>query len=249
MKAIEIDNVCIDYPLENEDGYSFKNTILNFYAKAKKPKAEFFRALDNISLSIERGEKVGIIGLNGAGKSTMLRLMSGIFQPSSGKITIKGQISPLLDFATGFESHLTGIENITIRLLFLGLSKKEVAAKLPEIVEFSELGDFIYQQVRTYSSGMFIRLAFAVSTSIEPEILIADEIIGAGDAQFAVKAKARLESFLFKGSTTVLSSHSMELLRNFCNRVIWMHKGKIIADGATNDVVLEYEKHAETMIR
>ena len=249
MKAIELDQVSIDYPLDHEDGYSFKNSILNFYMKAQTPKAEFFRALDNVSLSITKGEKVGIIGLNGAGKSTMLRVMSGIFYPSRGSIKIHGKVSPLLDFATGFEKHLTGIENIKIRLLFLGLSKQEVEEKLPEIVEFSELGDFIYQQVRTYSQGMFIRLAFAVSTSIEPEILIADEIIGAGDAQFATKAKVRLEQFLSKNSTTILSSHSMDLLRNFCNRVIWLHKGRIIGDGKVDDVLMEYEERAEGLSR
>ncbi|MES2214592.1 MAG: ABC transporter ATP-binding protein [Pseudomonadota bacterium] len=249
MKAIELKNVSIDYPLEHEDGYSLKNSLLNFYVKAQKPRAEFFRALDNISLSIDCGEKVGIIGLNGAGKSTILRVMSGIFHPSEGSIKINGEVSPLLDFATGFERHLTGLENIKIRLLFLGLSKKEVEAKIPEIIEFSELGDFIYQQVRTYSAGMFIRLAFAVSTSIEPEILIADEIIGAGDAQFATKAKTRLEQFLSKNSTTILSSHSMDLLHSFCNRVIWLHKGKIIADGPTQEVVKDYESRAADLSR
>jgi ABC-type polysaccharide/polyol phosphate transport system ATPase subunit len=248
-KAIELHNVSVDYPLEHEDGYSLKNSLLNFYAKAQTPKAEFFRALHNVSLEIVRGEKVGIIGLNGAGKSTILRVMSGIFVPSAGNITVHGNVSPLLDFATGFERHLTGIENIQIRLLFLGLSKKEVAEKISEIVEFSELGDFIHQQVRTYSSGMFIRLAFAVSTSIDPEILIADEIIGAGDAQFAAKAKIRLEQFLSKNSTVVLSSHSMDLLRNFCNRVIWIHKGEIVADGTTDEIVVEYEKHAKSLER
>ena len=249
MKAIELENVSIDYPLEHEDGYSFKNSVLNFYAKAKKPKAEFYRALDSVSLTINKGEKVGIIGLNGAGKSTLLRVMSNIFMPSAGKIKVHGAVSPLLDFATGFESHMTGIENIKIRLMLLGLSKKEAEAKIPEIVEFTELGDFIYQQVRTYSSGMFVRLAFAISTAINPEILVADEIIGAGDAQFADKAKKRLEHLLSRNITVVLSTHAMDLLHSFCHRIIWLHKGKIIMDDNIDVVLKEYNTHAAAMHR
>ncbi len=242
MKAIELQNVILDYPLDHEDGYSFKNTILNFYANAKTPQARHFRALNDISLDVNVGEKIGIIGLNGAGKSTLLRVLSGIFKPSHGSIKIHGKVSPLLDFATGFEAHLTGIENIQIRLMLLGLSKEEADNKIPEVIEFTGLGDFIYQPVRAYSSGMFIRLAFAVSTAITPEILVADEIIGAGDAKFANKARQRLESFLMQGSTSVLSSHSMELLRNFCQRGIWLNQGKIVADGPVLDIIKEYEK-------
>lgn len=248
-KAIELHNVSIDYPIQHEDGYSFKNSLINFYAKAKKPKVDFFRALNSVSLNINKGEKIGIIGLNGAGKSTLLRVMSGIFLPSEGRITIHGNVSPLLDFATGFESHLTGIDNIIIRLMLLGLSKEKAIEKIPEIIEFTELGDFIYQPVRTYSSGMFIRLAFAVSTSINPEILVADEIIGAGDAQFAAKARLRLTSFLSQDSTTILSSHSMELLHEFCYRVIWLHHGEIIDDGPTESILNKYQNKITTMHR
>lgn len=248
-KAIELHNVSIDYPIQHEDGYSFKNSILNFYAKAKKPKVDFFRALNNVSLTIKKGEKIGIIGLNGAGKSTLLRVMSGIFMPSKGNVLIHGKISPLLDFATGFEAHLTGIDNIVIRLMLLGLSKKEAISKIPEIIEFTELSDFIYQPVRTYSSGMFVRLAFAVSTSINPEILVADEIIGAGDAQFAAKAKLRLQSFLSQDSTTILSSHSMELLHDFCHRIIWLHHGEIIDDGPTSTILTRYQSKITSMHR
>jgi len=242
MNAIELHNVSIDYYLDNEDAYSIKNALLNFYVKARKPKPKTFRALNNLSFNVANGEKVGIIGLNGSGKTTLLRTVSGIFQPSSGKIKIHGVVSPLLDFHTGFEPNLTGFENVKIRLMFLGLSKKEAEEKIPSIVEFSELGDFIYQPVRTYSTGMSLRLAFAASTSINPEILVADEVNGTGDAQFALKAKKRLESFLSLDCTMVLSSHSMDLVRNFCNRIIWLRNGEIIADGSTDDVIKEYEK-------
>lgn len=248
MNVIELSNVCIDYPLDSEDGYSVKNTILNFYAKAKIPKSEYFRALNNVSLTVSNGEKLGIVGLNGAGKSTILKVMSGIFLPTQGEVTINRAVSPILDFATGFEHQLTGIESVKMRLMFLGLSNREIKAKIPEIIEFSELGDFVYQPIKTYSSGMFIRLAFATSTAIDPEILIIDEVIGAGDAQFTIKAKNRLEHFLSQNCTVILSSHSMDILRNFCNRVIWLHKGQVIADGTTNDIINDYEQNAHDML-
>lgn len=240
--ALEVQNVSLDYYLDNEDAYSLKSAFLNFYAKAKRPQAKTFRALNNLSFNINVGEKVGIIGLNGSGKTTLLRTLSGIFYPSEGIVNINGVVSPLLDFQTGFEPYLTGYENIKIRLMFLGLTKKEAEDKVPQIVEFSELGDFIHQPVRTYSAGMSLRLAFATSTSIHPEILIADEVIGTGDAQFAMKAKKRLEEFLSLDCTMVLSSHSMELVRNFCNRIIWLRSGEIVADGRVDDIIKEYEK-------
>ena len=242
MNAIELHKVSIDYYLDNEDAYSLKNAVLNFYAKAKKPIAKTFRALDNISFSVANGEKLGIIGLNGSGKTTLLRTVSGIFQPSKGKVKINGIVSPLLDFNTGFEQNLTGVENIKIRLMFLGLSRLEAEEKIPSIVEFSELGDFIHQPVRTYSAGMSLRLAFAASTAIHPEILVADEVIGTGDAQFAIKAKKRLENFLSLDCTMVLSSHSMDLVQNYCGRIIWLKNGEVIADGDSEKVIKEYEK-------
>jgi ABC-type polysaccharide/polyol phosphate transport system ATPase subunit len=241
MNAIELRNVSVDYYLGNEDAFSFKNVLLNFYAKGQKPKSQSFRALNDISFCISKGEKVGIIGLNGSGKTTLLRLLSGIFQPTSGQAIISGNVSPLLDFQTGFEEHLTGLENIRIRLMFLGLSKAQAEEKITEIVDFSELGEFIDRPVRTYSAGMALRLAFATSTAIHPEILIADEVIGTGDAQFAEKAKKRLESFLSMNCTMVLSSHSMELVHNYCTRIIWLSKGKIMADGCAEDIIKEYK--------
>ncbi len=241
-KAIELTNVCLDYFIDSEDAYSFKNAVLNFYAKAQRPVAKTFRALDNVSFSITKGEKVGIIGLNGAGKTTLLRTIAGIFTPSHGKSTVNGAVCPLLDFHSGFDENLTGIENITIRLMFLGLSKKQAEAKIPEIVEFSELGDFIYQPIRNYSTGMNLKLAFATSTAIEPEILVADEVIGTGDALFAAKAKKRISEFLSRNCTLLLSSHSLDLVKDFCSRVIWLEQGKIVADGPSNEVIKAYEQ-------
>lgn len=245
---IELKNVSIDYPLDLADGASIKAVLFGLVTKNQGISKSHYRALDNVSVKINKGERVGIIGLNGAGKSTILRVMSGIFQPTHGEVKIIGRVSPLLDFATGLELHHTGLENIRIRLMFLGESPASIEKKIDEIVDFCELGEFINLPARTYSTGMFMRLAFATSTAINPEILIADEIVGSGDAQFADKARRRLEDMLSSDRTTVLSSHSMELVRKFCDRVIWLHHGKIIADGAREEVITSYETQAPHMI-
>ena len=249
LVMIELKNVSIDYPLDPADGSSLKSALLNVFNKNRKQPKSHYRALDDISLKINNGERVGLIGLNGAGKSTMLRVMYGIFQPSHGTVQIVGRVSPLLDFATGLELHHTGLENIRIRLMFLGESPESIKRKIDEIAEFSELGEFIHMPARTYSTGMFMRLAFATSTAINPEILIADEVVGAGDAQFAEKAKRRIEELLSGDRTTVLSSHSMELIRGFCQRVVWLHHGKIIADGNCDEIIKDYEVRAPLMGR
>jgi len=242
MIVIELKNVSLDYYIDNEDAYNFKNAFLNFYFRVQKPKSKAYRALDNISLKISNSEKVGIIGLNGAGKSTLLRVMSNIFEPSKGQVKINAKISPLLDFSSGFDGNLTALENIKTQLMLLGLTKKQAEDKIPEIIDFSELKDFISQPIRTYSTGMSMRLAFATVTSINPEILIADEVIGTGDLQFASKAKSRLEHFLSRDCTMILSSHSMDMIKNFCNRVIWLNKGHVMLDGPVEDVIKEYQK-------
>jgi ABC-type polysaccharide/polyol phosphate transport system ATPase subunit len=245
--VLDLKDVSIDYPLDSEDGYSLKNFLVNFAPRGQRPKLRTFRALDRVSLTIAQGERVGLIGLNGAGKTTLLRVMSGIFQPSEGAIGIHGRVSPLLDFSTGFEEHHSGIENIRIRLMFLGEKRDSIERLIPQIAEFSELGSFLEQPVRTYSTGMAMRLAFATSTAIDPEILIADEVIGAGDLQFAEKARQRMESFLSRDRTTVLSSHSLDLVRRFCSRVIWLHRGRVMADGPTDAVIKEYETKAPSI--
>jgi len=247
--AIELSDVCVDYPLDVSDAYSLKKALFDRFVSNNTEAASHYRALNGITLQIRQGERVGIIGLNGAGKSTLLRVMCGIFEPSQGVAKSYGKISPLLDFATGLELHHTGIENIKIRLLFLGETIDTIEKKIPEIAAFAELGDFLHQPARTYSTGMFMRLAFAISTSIEPEILIADEVVGAGDAQFADKAKMRLDRLLSKGKTTVLSSHSMELIRLFCDRALWLENGRIRMDGEVEEVIAAYESNAHSLMQ
>jgi len=242
MNTIELHNIALDYQLEAEDGFSFKNALLNFYLKAKRPKINVYRAIDNLNLSINQGEKVGIIGLNGAGKTTLLKLIAGIIPPTSGRLTTNGHISTLLDFTTGFEENLTGVENIIIRLMFLGLSLSQAKEKVQSIVDFVDLGEFVNRPLRTYSTGMVLKLAFATSTAIKPEILITDEVIGTGDALFAHKAQERLSEFLSQQCTLILTSHSLDLIRKFCTRVIWLDKGSIVADGDVETIIAQYHK-------
>ncbi len=197
-------------------------------------------ALKGIDLEIGHGERVGLIGLNGAGKSTLLKVMAGIYPPTAGVLVARGHVCPMFEFATGFEMHQSGWDNIRIRGLLLGMSPDEIEAKLPEIAAFTELGEFLDYPVRTYSAGMFVRLAFAVSTSINPEILLIDELMGAGDIKFAEKAKLRMLDFMKQGKIMVFSTHSFDLLRSFCERTVWLAAGKVVADGPTADVVAAY---------
>lgn len=205
------------------------------------PSTYSVEALRDVTVTIEQGERVGLIGLNGAGKSTLLKVMAGIYTPTSGIAETEGHICPMFEFATGFEMHQTGRDNIRIRGLLLGMTPEEVEAKLPEIEDFTELGEFLSYPVRTYSAGMFIRLAFAVSTSINPEILLIDEVMGAGDLRFANKAKRRMFDFMEQGKILVFSSHNFDLLKSFCARTIWLEKGQIVMDGRTDEVVEKYE--------
>jgi len=199
-------------------------------------------ALKNINLDIGHGERVGLLGLNGAGKSTLLKVMAGIYPPVAGHVERSGHVCPMFEFATGFEMNQSGWDNIRIRGLLLGMSPAEIESKLHEIAEFTELGEFLSYPVRTYSTGMFIRLAFAVSTSINPEILLLDEVMGAGDIRFAEKAKKRMFEFMEQGKILVFSSHNFDLLKTYCSRTILLEKGIVIADGPTSEVVEMYQK-------
>lgn len=198
-------------------------------------------ALRGVTLRVERGERLGIIGANGAGKTTLLKTVSGIYPPTSGRVRVDGEIACLFELATGFEMEANGWENICTRGLLLGLSRAEIRARSAEIAEFSDLGAALDRPVKTYSAGMFVRLAFAVSTSISPDVLLLDEIIGAGDLQFQEKAKKRLDQLISKASLLLLVSHEMRAIRRLCSRVVWLEKGQIQADGPVDDVIAAYE--------
>ncbi|MBY7818082.1 ABC transporter ATP-binding protein [Vibrio fluvialis] len=239
MKSIKINNLSIEYPLFDASNTSIKSTLINLVKRRHQPES-VHRAIDDLTLEISNGDRVCLIGSNGAGKSTLLKAIAGILSPSSGEINILGQLSTLLDFATGFEMEMTGYDNIIIRGLLLGMTLEEITSKRDEIARFADLGDFINQPLKTYSSGMFVRLAFAVATSIKPDVLIIDEIVGAGDASFADKANDRMMSMLEHGNIIIMATHSPDLALKICNRGIWLDKGKIKMDGPIDTVLNKY---------
>ena len=204
-------------------------------------------ALKNINLDVKNGERLAVIGHNGAGKTTLLKLINGIYSPTSGIVDISGKIAGLFEFATGFEMELSGWDNIYIRGIMLGETPSSIKKKMRSIAEFSELGEFLDMPVKYYSSGMFIRLAFSVSTAIEPDILLLDEAIGAGDAGFLEKAKKRMDEMVAKSNIMVLVTHSMDSALQMCNRCIWMEQGRIMMDGAPSEVVPLYLTNAKNM--
>lgn len=206
-----------------------------------KIKYEEFWALKNVSFEVERGEVVGIIGHNGAGKSTLLKVISGILKPTGGSLEVHGNVVPMLELGSGFDHDLTGRENIFLNGSILGYSEKYLKEKYEQIVEFSELGKFIDVPIRNYSSGMLMRLAFSIATVVQPEILIVDEILAVGDAAFQEKSKTRMLELMGGGTTVLFVSHSLEQIREMCDRVIWLEHGQIKAIGATKEICDAYE--------
>jgi len=198
------------------------------------------RALDHLNLTIRDGDRLAVIGHNGAGKSTLLKLISGIYPPTSGKVTVDGRISSMFELATGFEMESSGWDNIYLRGLMLGETPESIKSKMLEIAEFSELGDFLNMPVKYYSSGMFIRLAFSISTAIQPDILLLDEVIAAGDAAFLQKANQRMHEMVDISKIMVLVTHSMGSAVEMCNRCIWLERGNLMMDGEPEEVTKAY---------
>jgi ABC-type polysaccharide/polyol phosphate transport system ATPase subunit len=203
------------------------------------------RALDSVSLTIKHGDQIGIIGHNGAGKSTMLRVLAGIYEPSQGTVSISGRVSPLFNTSPGLDLDDTGYENVVTCGLLLGMTRDEIERKLPEIEEFSELSGYLALPARTYSNGMLVRLGFAIATAIDPEILLLDEQLGAGDARFAMHAAKRVKALIDRSSIMVLASHSAELIGQMCNRAILVDHGRVVADGSTRGVLELYSRMNE----
>jgi ABC-2 type transport system ATP-binding protein len=207
-------------------------------------KVPIIEALRNISVHLEHGARVGLVGHNGAGKSTLLRLFSGIYEPTRGAAEIRGRVAPVFDLGVGMDPEISGLENIIIRGLFLGMTRKQMDSRVDDIAEFTELGDFLHMPLRTYSTGMRVRLALGVVTSIDPEILLLDEGIGAVDAAFLEKSKKRLSELVERSGLLVFASHSDEFLRELCDTAIWMEHGQIKQQGDLEDVLRAYKGHA-----
>lgn len=200
------------------------------------------KALDGLTFEIHNGDRVGVLGQNGSGKTTLLRALAGIYEPVSGEIAISGRIVPLFDLQLGMDPDATGMENIWLRGKMLDLTTHQIQAALSDIANFTELGDFLYMPIRTYSQGMMLRLAFAISTAITPEILILDEMIGAGDAAFLERANIRLNNFIAKTGILVIATHTFDILRQWCNKAMLLSQGKLVAFGSVEEVIAEYEK-------
>jgi ABC-type polysaccharide/polyol phosphate transport system ATPase subunit len=200
------------------------------------------RALDDISLRVEHGDRIGVLGHNGAGKTTFLRVAAGVYQPTQGQVKVEGRLSPLFTTAPGLEMDDTGYENVVNCGLFLGMSREEIRSNLPDIEAFAELGEYMNLPVRTYSTGMLVRLTFAIATCIHPEILILDEGLSAGDARFAERAKQRVDALIERAKILIIASHSDAMLESMCNRAILLRSGRIVADGSVAEVS-EIYKH------
>ncbi len=244
MAFVEFKNVFVDFAIYNASGRSLKKHLIQATTGgqigANTEGHVIVRALNDLSFSLKDGDRVALLGHNGAGKSTLLRLLSGVYTPTSGVAHISGEIGSLIDISLGIDPEATGRENIYLRGGLLGMTKKEINKHLDEIIEFSELGDFIDMPLRTYSTGMHLRLAFAVSTIIHPEILLMDEWLSVGDESFKHKAEARMSELVQATNILVIASHSRELVMNICNRAIWLEHGSIRMDGNPEDVCAIY---------
>ena len=244
MAAIDLLDVSLDYPIYDAGSRSLKNAMLRGIGGriAADQGRVAIHALRGVSLQLRDGDRLALIGHNGAGKSTLLKVLAGIYEPPEGRVRIEGRVSSLTDLTMGMDMEATGYENIVMRGVFLGLSRAEARARLPEIETFTELGEFLRLPVRSYSAGMLVRLAFAVSTASRPEILIMDEMIGAGDAAFAEKARARVTDYIARSSILVLASHDGAVLRQFCNKGALLQKGRLERFGPIEDVLGAYER-------
>jgi ABC-2 type transport system ATP-binding protein/lipopolysaccharide transport system ATP-binding protein len=241
--------VSVDFPIYQASSRSLKKAVLARSTSGNLARDAFDRvlvqALRDISFDVEDGERLAIVGRNGAGKTTLLRVLAGILEPVSGRVARQGRVSALLDPLVGLDVHSTGRENIFLRGLYLGIRRREIETYLDEIVDFTELGQYIEMPVRAYSSGMIIRLAFAISTCVPTDILLMDEWLAAGDAHFLAKAQRRMSDYVRNAKILVLASHSMPLLEEWCRRAILLEEGRIVAMGAVGDVVEEYRKRDE----
>ncbi len=237
--AIRLENVTVAYRAPHERIGTFKEYVIRWFQR--RVKYQHFMALNNVSLTLKKGETVGIIGHNGAGKSTLLKLISRVLTPTSGRVWVRGKVAPLLELGAGFHPELTGRENVYLNGSILGLSREEIDERIQDIIDFSELHEFIDAPMRTYSSGMWARLGFAVATDTDPDILILDEIMSVGDEAFQRKSEARMRSFFEKGITILLVSHNMEQVEKLCTRVIWLDHGVVKAEGKAEEVITRYK--------
>jgi lipopolysaccharide transport system ATP-binding protein len=245
MARIGLEDVALDFPVYHASTRSLKNRLMGQMSLGGRLGEDashrvYVKALDGISLAFDDGDRVALLGANGAGKSTLLRVLAGVYEPMRGRVQIEGRIASLFDIAHGLDPESTGYENILLRGLLLGMSRTEIRARREAISTFTELGDYLAMPLRTYSSGMMLRLAFAVSTHVDAEILLMDEWIGAGDAAFTAKAERRLLELVHGASILVLASHSEEIVRRTCNKAVLLSHGVVAQIGSVDEVLQTY---------
>jgi lipopolysaccharide transport system ATP-binding protein len=241
MKLIELNDVSLHFHVRCRQGTSLKDFLLHSLLGERKEKMTV-KALERVDLHVEQGERLGIIGHNGAGKSTLLKLLAGIYPPTSGTRRVMGRVSSLFDISLGFEPEANGWDNIRFRSYLQGETPRTVEARMKAIADFSELGKFLDTSVRHYSAGMLVRLAFSVATAIEPEILIVDEVLSAGDCAFQAKARQRMQALISRAQAVVAVSHDLASIAQLCNRVIWLDHGRVRMAGETREVIDAYQR-------
>lgn len=227
---IEVKNVSMKFNLGIEKGFSLKQGFVDMFKKKEKINNDFW-ALKNVNFDVEKGEVVGFVGSNGAGKSTLLKVIAGVMKPTKGKVSVYGNICPMIELGAGFDSQLTARENIYLNGAVMGYSKEFINSKFNEIVSFSELSEFLDVPIQNFSSGMIARLAFSIATVVDPEILIVDEILSVGDIAFQKKSEEKMLNMINGGTTVLFVSHSIDQIRNMCNKVVWIEKGEVQAIG------------------
>ena len=239
---IRVEHVSMKFNLGIEKNYSMKEAFIAMFDKKRRQKPTEFWALDDLTFNVKKGEVVGLIGSNGAGKSTLLKVVSGVMKPTKGKVEVRGIISPMIELGAGFDLELTARENIYLNGAILGYSKEFLEEKFDDIVKFSELEEFLDVPVKNFSSGMTGKLAFSIATVVNPEILIVDEILSVGDIKFQEKSKGKMLEMIKGGTTVLYVSHSLESIKDLCDKVIWIEHGKLIKMGNAKEICDEYYK-------
>lgn len=249
MSSVKLNNVSLNYPLLGAYTRSLKQQVVRIVSgghsqACEHHKVTYINALKDINFELRSGDRLGLIGRNGAGKSTLLKVLAGIYPPSSGHIEVRGSISPLLGISVGMNPLATGYENIKFRCLLHGFDKKKTQRIIKDVEQFTELGHFLLMPVKTYSSGMSMRLCFGVATAMTPDILIVDEVVGVGDAQFMEKAKVRLNNLIESSNILILASHSEDIIKKFCNKILWLDHGSILnfSDQNISKILTEYHE-------
>ena len=241
--SLTLQNVAVEFPIYNAAGRSFKKRLMRATTGGRVSGESgriIVKALENVSLNLQHGDRLGLLGHNGAGKTTLLRVLAGVYEPTSGVVAVKGRVTALFDNTLGLDQEATGYENIFLRGMLLGIQKKQLQSAIDDIAAFTELGDYLHMPIRTYSSGMALRLAFGISTVIHPDILLMDEYFAVGDESFVKKAERRLNEVIERAGILVFASHSLELIRRLCNKALVMNAGRIVATGPVEPMIVAY---------